>query len=59
MGGAGSKCCGSSGAIAKAKEDKYIDEIEYEVRDPPASLWTPAWERNAQRGRGVNTTILL
>jgi len=30
MGGAGSKCCGASSTPAKDKDDKYMDDVEYE-----------------------------
>lgn len=30
MGGTGSKCCGASSTPAKDKDDKYMDDVEYE-----------------------------
>jgi hypothetical protein len=30
MGGSGSKCCGGSSTPAKDKDDKYLDDVEYE-----------------------------
>lgn len=36
MGGAGSKCCGGGGSVPKDKNDKYLDEIEYESLGVPS-----------------------
>jgi len=46
MGGAGSKCCGGGAAVPKDKNDKYIDEIEYESLGVPSidEALEPAFE---------------
>ncbi|KAL1529055.1 hypothetical protein AB1Y20_000018 [Prymnesium parvum] len=45
MGGVGSKCCGAS-AAPKDKNDKYIDDVEYEPVNVPSidEAFTPAFE---------------
>lgn len=46
MGGAGSKCCGGASLAPKDKDDKFLDDVSYEVRSSPLS---PTFENRASQ----------